>query len=137
VKPINSGLGCPSCRQPLKPKVLACDSCGIRVEGPFELNEFAGLSGDDLHLLRIFVLSEGRVRDMEAPLGLSYPTIRARLRDLRERIAGGVPAAAPPLERPASPQHSAEILDRLGRGELTFEEAMNLMRKQSESKETP
>jgi hypothetical protein len=130
-----ANLSCPACQTPLRPKVLGCDTCGIKVEGAFELNEFATLSGDDLHLLRIFVLSEGRIRDMEAPLGLSYPTIRSRLKALRSRVAAGAPAGAP--ARGTAPAVGArgrstrvdEVLERLQAGELDFDQAMSLIKK--------
>ncbi len=128
-------LTCPSCHGPLRPRVLGCDACDIKVEGPFELNEFATLSGEDLHLLRIFVLSEGRIRDMEAPLGLSYPTIRTRLKALRARVAAGAPAEAPArgtaAAQSARPKASRvdEILEHLEAGEISFEQAMSLIKK--------
>src|SRR6476620_2758786 len=93
--PTDSNLRCPSCQEPLQPKVLSCEGCAIKVEGPFELNEFATLPPEDLHLLRIFVQCEGRIRDMEAPLGLTYPTIRSRLTALREKVAQKAPTATP------------------------------------------
>lgn len=132
-KHIDSGLACPSCKEPLRPKVLGCDTCGIRVEGPFQLNEFATLSAEDLHFLRIFVHSEGRVRDMQSALGLSYPTVRARLTALKNRISGGL--AAPPASESAGAADSAGtdegakiVLDRLRSGEVTFEEALDAIR---------
>ena len=78
MKQIDSNLACPSCQSLLQPKVLACPACDIKVEGPFQLNEFATLAQEDLHFLRIFVRCEGRIRDMESALGLSYPTVSAR-----------------------------------------------------------
>ncbi len=116
---IDASIACPSCRGPLRPAVLECGSCGVRVEGPFQFNEFASLDADDLHLLRIFVLSEGRIRDMEAPLGLSYPTIRTRLSALREKVARNSPVAA------GAPTETVDaVLERLQRQEITFDEAM-------------
>lgn len=116
---IDASIACPSCRGPLRPAVLECGSCGVRVEGPFQFNEFASLDADDLHLLRIFVLSEGRIRDMEAPLGLSYPTIRTRLTALREKVARSSPPAA------GAPTETVDaVLERLQRQEITFDEAM-------------
>ncbi|MBI5609721.1 MAG: DUF2089 domain-containing protein [Deltaproteobacteria bacterium] len=131
---IDANLLCPACHDALTPHVLACEHCGIRVEGPFQFNEFATLDGDDLHLLRIFVLSEGRVRDMEAALGLSYPTIRNRLKDLRNKLAARQAVSLP--ERgtvpPASARHDdarvAGVLQRLQNGELSFAEAMRQIR---------
>ncbi len=127
---IDANLACPACQQPLVPHVLECESCAIRVEGPFQFNEFATLAGDDLHLLRIFVLSEGRVRDMEAALGLSYPTIRNRLKELRNKLATPLAVAAPArgtVPPPGGPTPDARVgavLDRLRAGELTFDEAI-------------
>lgn len=117
---IDSNLACPACHEALRPVVLECSACRVRVEGPFQFNEFASLSADDLHLLRIFVLSEGRVRDMEAPLGLSYPTIRARLSALRETIAKAAPAESSPV-----PEETVDsVLEQLQRQTLSFDEAM-------------
>jgi len=112
VNPVDSNLRCPSCSGPLRPALLACDHCGITVEGPFRLNEFATMEPDDLHFLRIFIRCEGRVRDMESALGLSYPTIRGRIADLKRRLHGdeadGQPrpsklASEPPPPEPAPP----------------------------------
>ena len=64
MKKITSNLQCPSCHGDLKPKVLVCEGCDIRVEGPFQLNEFATLPPEDLHFLRIFIRCEGRIRDI-------------------------------------------------------------------------
>ncbi|HMU84790.1 MAG TPA: DUF2089 family protein [Leptospiraceae bacterium] len=114
---IDSSLACPSCRGPLRPRILGCDVCGIKVEGPFVLNEFATLSPEDLHFLRVFVKSEGRVREMQAALGLSYPTVRARLSALKDRLSDDAPAKS--VNSPTE-----EILSRLSEGKINFEQAM-------------
>jgi hypothetical protein len=98
---------------------LACEGCGIRVEGTFAGNEFASLSADDLHFLRIFVHCEGRIREMESALGVSYPTIKARMAKLKEALAMAPMAEAPVKEDPA-----ADILRELDGGTITFEAAM-------------
>ena len=83
-----SMISCPSCSRSLRPQVLMCDSCDIKVEGHFAFNEFATLAPEDLHFLRVFLQCEGRIRDMEGALGLSYPTVRARLSELKEKVLG-------------------------------------------------
>ncbi len=149
MKRIDSNLKCPSCSEALRPVQLACDHCGIKVEGPFQLNEFATLAPEDLHFLRIFVRSEGRVREMETALGLSYPTIRTRLTALKNKLQGDE-ADSPNLTAQKSHQHSAdaheagqstrasgsasenrvrEILGRLQAGEIPFEIAMKEIKK--------
>lgn len=107
---------------------LACGDCGIKVEGPFQLNEFATLAPEDLHFLRIFVRAEGRIREMETALGLSYPTIRTRLTALKNKLQGGDSAPAgstEPLQPvPSSEERVRAILARLESGAVSFEEAM-------------
>jgi hypothetical protein len=110
---------------------LVCPACDIKVEGPFQLNEFATLAQDDLHFLRIFVRCEGRIRDMEAALGLSYPTIRARLTALKHRLAGGESAEetkAGTAKADAEPDVGG-ILERLQAGEIPFDEAMKQIKR--------
>lgn len=133
-----SPLKCPSCGGPLRPSVLACEPCGLRVEGKFAQNEFTALGEDQLHLLRIFVHTEGRIRDMESALGLSYPTIKQRLADLRRALApqadSGVVKSTPPTpsEPPAEPAREgsvSEVLSALEAGRLTFDDAMAQIRR--------
>lgn len=135
MKLIDSNLACPSCHGALQPKVLACPVCDLKVEGPFQLNEFAALSPDDLHFLRIFLGCEGRIRDMESALGLSYPTIRTRLTALKTKILGeetlgdgkgdGKKDAKPSSARKASDSPAVgEILKSLEAGAIPFDEAM-------------
>lgn len=140
---IPSGIRCPSCRGPLRPAVLACDACGVRVEGHFQGNEFSALGAEDLHLLRIFVRTEGSIREMESALGLSYPTIKTRLADLRARLNLGSEAPAPPPaplpvspvpEPPvpsAGPADPSQVLHDLESGKLSVEEAVRRIRKLS------
>jgi hypothetical protein len=104
-------------------------------------NEFADLESEQLHLLRIFVLCEGRIRDMEAALGVSYPTVKSRLAALRTRLglddpAKDVAALAPAADRPAPATPSSgrrragtrDILSALERGEIDYDEALRRIR---------
>lgn len=120
---IESNLLCPSCHAGLQPRLLVCDTCDIRVEGQFHMNEFATMSPEDLHFLRIFVHSEGRIRDMETALGLSYPTIRTRLSALKNKLS-----AAAEQQQQTATNSTARVLERLHAGEITFEEAMKLIK---------
>ena len=123
-------MPCPSCGGGLIPRVLACDTCGTRVETRAG-NEFAHLDDETLHMLRIFVRCEGRIRDMEAALGVSYPTVKARLAKLREQLSPAIDREEPPPqsktplnENTASVKTPREILDALERGEMDYETAL-------------
>lgn len=125
---IDSNISCPSCKGVLTPTVLSGAHCDIRVEGPFQLNEFATLPAEDLHFVRIFIRCEGRIRDMEPALGLSYPTIRSRLTDLKNKLSGEQKST---VETKPEPSSTEEVLGRLEKGEISFEEAMKLIKKGS------
>lgn len=138
-----SSLRCPVCSGPLAPVALACHGCQVRVEGEFRLNEFVGLSAEDLHFLRLFVHLEGRIRDMESALGVSYPTIKARIAALKRTLLDLSGAAVPPppvheaSEEVASSADDDEgvqkILEQLEQGAITPAVAKELLRKRQES----
>ncbi len=131
-----TALRCPACEGRLFPRELECADCGLHLQASYPRNEFARLEDDALHLLRIFVACEGRIRDMERALGVSYPTVKSRLAGLRETL-GFADKARPQKEaepeadaaEPAAPKTPAEIIGRLERGEINFEEAMRRLRK--------
>jgi hypothetical protein len=121
---------CPACHGRLYPERLRCADCGLEVSTRYAGNEFAALDAEHLHLLRIFVLCEGRIRDMEAALGVSYPTVKSRLADLRARL--GLASRDEPV-RPsgaagAELQTDRAILDALSEGTLSYEAAMAKIR---------
>jgi hypothetical protein len=153
---IDANVRCPSCNGQLFPRVLVCDSCGLKVEGDFVLNEFGALTPDELHFLRVFIHCEGRLRDMEAALGVSYPTVKGHLASIKEKLnlarlrpkapgtagsaqepgEGGGPAAGPPGESSggaasgpaASGLTTEEVLDGLEQGRISYKDAVRLLR---------
>lgn len=98
------------------------------MEGRFAQNEFARLEPDELHLLRIFILCEGSLREMESALGVSYPTIKSRLAALREKLSltsrpAGPQAGTPPTPPPEA-KGVADVLKDLEEGKITYQEAV-------------
>lgn len=77
---------CPVCAHPLEVTGLACPVCGTRIEGRFELNEFARLPAEQLEFLRLFVRARGNLKELERSLGVSYPTVRARFEELLKAL---------------------------------------------------
>ena len=120
---------CPACQGRLYPKLLCCADCGLEVSTRYGSNEFADLELEDLHLLRIFVVCEGSIRDMEAALGVSYPTVKSRLAALRARLglASDVVKDKPKAAIP-EPTTAQEVLDQLADGNLTYEQALPKIR---------
>jgi hypothetical protein len=109
---------CPVCGNRLSLTRLSCRSCGTELSGDFESCEFCSLSREDRETLRVFLLSRGNMKELERHLGVSYPTARARFDALLGRLgmAG---------ERPAQPTSRVDLLERLARGEIDVDEALN------------
>jgi hypothetical protein len=83
-----------------------------------------GLDSDQLDFLLTFVRCRGVIRDIEALLGVSYPTVRNRIDQLvdavEQRLEESQSSAAPLDSRIA-------ILNRLAGGEVSPERAMALL----------
>ena len=131
---IDANIRCPSCNGQLYPRVLVCDSCGLKVEGEFVLNEFDSLTPDELHFLRVFVQCEGSIRDMEAALGVSYPTVKGLLASIKDKLSqrsARFAASARRAEGAQSGRRGAaadEILDQLENGQINYKDAVRLLR---------
>jgi hypothetical protein len=112
---------CPSCSASLVVTQLTCSVCGTGVVGHFELSPFFRLSSQSLQFLETFIRNRGNVKEMERDTGESYWAIRRRLDEVIAEM--GFPTE--PDEN--SPNVRQEILERLGRGEITAQEAASLL----------
>lgn len=87
----------------------------VAIEGCFELPQLARLAQEDQVFVTAFVRSHGSIKEMEQIFGVSYPTIKSRL----NRIAASLEFVD---TNPAPPR--SEILEKLSRGEISTEEAI-------------
>jgi hypothetical protein len=101
--------------QPIMVERVRIAGKDIAVEGSFELPQLARLTLEDQVFVVAFVRSHGSIKEMEQIFGVSYPTIKARL----TRIANSLEF----VETNPMPSRS-EILDRLKRGEITAQDAV-------------
>ncbi len=135
---ISLNIKCPSCNGDLQPSVLLCHECGIKIEGDFIKNEFNSLSPDELHFLRVFIRCEGRISDMESSLGVSYPTVKGYLANLKRKLAivespqDGVDAVH---ENGPEADNAISILSKLESGEISFKKAVQVLRTQKKGNE--
>src|SRR5579883_811533 len=76
-------LVCPVCQGEMEIRELECKSCDLQVRGHFGRgSRFDELSPEQYNFLEVFLRSRGILRDVESALGISYPTVRARLDSL-------------------------------------------------------
>ena len=119
---------CPVCSSDLSVTRLHCASCGTTLEGDFSVGRFGRLGRDQMALLESFLRSRGNLREMERELGISYPTVRARVDGLVRALGladdrAGEALADDDIDQPV--EASAEIasarqsiLERLARREI-------------------
>ena len=122
---------CPVCSGELAVTRLRCGTCATTLEGEFGVGRYARLTREQVVVLESFLRSRGNLRDMERELGISYPTVRARVEALVRALGFGPrdEAEAPPAAGPEEIQAARrEILERLATHDLTAEEAAEAIR---------
>lgn len=109
--------------KPLVVKRVAIEGEEIAIEGDFELPPLARLDLDDQVFVAVFVKCHGSIKQMEKHFGVSYPTIKSRLNRIGSQLDFvQVESAAVP----------GDALDRLAQGEITVDEAIKLLKKESD-----
>ena len=91
----------------------------IAIEGPFELPALAKLTIEDQVFVMAFIGTHGSIKEMEKIFGVSYPTIKGRLNKISEQLQL--------VDINPSPS-KADILEKLNRGEITAQQAAELLR---------
>ena len=112
---------CPVCSSPLKATKLTCSTCGTNIESEFNLSRFEMLTSEQLGFAEVFLKSRGIIKDVEKELGVSYPTVRARLDDV-------IKALGYKVEEDTS-RGITDIIDSLEKGEMSAEEAIKKIKK--------
>ncbi|MCX6644975.1 MAG: DUF2089 domain-containing protein [bacterium] len=141
---------CPKCSSNLKISEYSCPACGTIIEGDFQGCQFCNLEDEDRLFALVFLQTEGNMKDVERLMGISYPTIKSKLRNINNKLEGtphkislkltiddiGIHA---PLDtkKPISSEDKASILDRLASGDISAETASKLLRGELISEHEP
>jgi len=104
---------CPICARELRVVRLTCGGCGTSLEGRFGLGRLQRLSREQIAFVEVFIKCRVKIKDVEQELGISYPTVIARLDQV-------VAAMDFPAESPSSQQG---VLDDLAGGKIDAKEA--------------
>jgi hypothetical protein len=113
---------CPVCGEELHVTRLECGTCHTGIDGHFALDRFARLSAEHLGFLEVFIKNRGVIKDVEAELGISYPTVRARLDEVIRGL--GFPATSDDSLRPSQVREERRlILEALRSKSISADEA--------------
>lgn len=109
---------CPVCSTELITLRVGCPSCATEISGHFQTCRFCRLDAADMELLEVFLRSRGNLKDVQAHLGVSYPTARVRFSELLARMGLG--------EAPDEPD-SETILRDLAAGRISVDDAEQML----------
>jgi hypothetical protein len=141
---------CPVCGDRMMVSRLTCGHCGSSLEGAFRVRGATisgplgpravgrGVRGEDesrfgrlarldatqLDFVETFLRCRGVIKNVEDMLGISYPTVKARLADVLNALGFGPEEELPDADRRREPR---EILADLAAGRITTEEAHRLL----------
>lgn len=106
---------CPYCSGNLEIERLRCSGCDIAIEGKIAIPRLARIPVEDREFIELFVKSSGSLKAVAAKLGISYPTVRARLNRVIENLD---------MESERERDARREILDKIEAGEMSVDEAI-------------
>jgi hypothetical protein len=115
------------CGESLNITRLHCNHCDTTMEGHFTLGRLSNLTPEQIHFVETFILCEGTIKRVEKELGISYPTVRARLEQVI-RAMGYEVVSDYARDDSIDSEDRGLILDQLSRGDLTTEEALAMLR---------
>jgi len=107
---------CPVCSGAMHVRELGCRNCEITIHGDFELSPFNALTKEELRFLEIFVRNTGNLKDVQAELGLSYPTVKKTLDNVVRSLGYDVKPES------ISDVDDADVIGKLKNKEISVEE---------------
>lgn len=111
---------CPTCNsRGLHISEVTCDACGTQVRSRYRPCPFCALNDEEQTFLLLFVRSRGNLKDVEKTLGVSYPTVRAKLDEIIDRLT--------PPTGPAPARGRRAVLELVQSGQLGAAEALALL----------
>lgn len=115
---------CPVCNSKLEVSRYYCPECDTTIEGRFRLTDFALLNTAQQEFARTFICCQGNIKEVEKKLGISYPTVKNRLQEIRLILCEE--------DQPqAETGKTLDVLADLESGKISAEEAIELLEKES------
>lgn len=115
----NIPTNCPSCGARMNITELKCSKCTTVVQGNFPINKLISLMEEDRDFLMTFLRSRGNIKEVQERMGISYPTVKNKLDKLLSALG---------LYDEIKNPNRNEILNALNNGEISTEEAINLLK---------
>ncbi|SHE76487.1 hypothetical protein SAMN02745164_01096 [Marinitoga hydrogenitolerans DSM 16785] len=120
---------CPVCYGKMNIEVLRCSNCNSKLEGNFEMNEFASLSNENVEFLRLYLLNRGNLSKVSEILKVSYPTVLNKFNKLLQDLGySSNDEIQNKTEEEIISSEKKKILDDLEKGLLKPKEAVEKLK---------
>lgn len=116
---------CPVCDGALNVTRLQCSTCHTTIENKFSMSNLAKLSKEQMKFVEVFLISRGNIKEVEKALGISYPTVRSKLNEIVHLLTG---ENSEDISTSTDKSMKTEVITMLEKGEITSEEAINLLK---------
>jgi hypothetical protein len=118
---------CPVCGDTLTITRLHCRSCETTIDGQFYTGRLSQLTAEQIQFAETFLQCEGKIKAVEEKLGISYPTVRGRLRDVIKAMGYEM---SPDSEEDTymNEEERKRVLDDLAAGKISSAQAIELLR---------
>ena len=107
---------CPYCGGDFLIKEVECQGCKTQIKSNFRVNRFHMFKPEDLYFIEVFLKNEGNIKLMEKDLGVSYPTVKSRLKSIIKTLGYQT--------RQNASENRLKILNALSNGEIDMKEAL-------------
>ncbi|HDK7157899.1 TPA: DUF2089 domain-containing protein [Clostridium botulinum] len=111
---------CPVCGKKLKITRIKCSSCNTVIENDFKFSKFDYLTKEQLKFIEVFIMCRGSIKDVEKQLGISYPTVRAKLDEVINALGY--------KELIKEKKEEKDVIGALERGEISADEAIKILK---------
>lgn len=109
---------CPVCNGKFFIKKIECEQCHTSIEGEFSLPVNQPYDEEIMNFIKVFIFTEGSIRQTEKMLNCSYPKVKNLLK--KTKAALGLDAT--------NKEEEIDILELLDKGEIDVEEALEKMK---------
>lgn len=117
---MNELSNCPYCASDFVIKEVECQGCKTQIKGNFKANRFNLFTMEDLFFIEIFLKNEGNIKLMEKDLGVSYPTVKSRLKNIVKTLGY--------QEDDSNAKHRMKVLSDLSEGKIDVNDAIKHLR---------
>ncbi len=114
---------CPVCGGQYETTKLTCSGCKSELSGRFSGCGFCRLSDEEEYFVLTFLKCRGSIKDVEKALGISYPTVRGKLDAIIKKLGLESSMSSDEIKN-----ERKAVFDKLDRGEITADEAAELLK---------